>query len=99
MEVATDTLRHLAWVSIRGFVQVLPVNVSAYLVALIASLGPSAPIRLWGYLFASSATISFLWWLNSSAAKSGLWSDAAAYSAGAACGTISGLALTRWFVG
>lgn len=86
------------WVFGRGFVQVCPVNVSAYLVARIASSPVPVP-ALWGYLFASSATISFLWWMNSSAAKSGRLSDAAAYALGGACGTVSGLALTRWWVG
>jgi hypothetical protein len=92
-------VRHALWLGTRGFAQVLPVNVSAYLVALIASLGHAAPVRLWLALFASSWTISLLWWQNSSAAKSASWSDALCYATGAACGTIAGLSLTRWIFG
>jgi hypothetical protein len=82
----------------RGFIQVFPVNVSAYLVAAIASLGSAAPQRLWFALFASSWLISFVWWKNAGAAKSPRMGDAVAYATGAALGTISGLALTRWWV-
>jgi hypothetical protein len=78
---------------------VLPVNVSAYLVAMIATIGPAAPLRLWVGLFASSWTISVFWWMNSGAAKSSGWIDALCYGTGAACGTIAGLSLTRWIFG
>jgi hypothetical protein len=92
-------VNHALWLGTRGFAQVLPVNVSAYLVALIASLGPAAPLRLWLALFVSSWTISFIWWNNSSAAKTACWFDALYYATGAACGTIAGLSLTRWIFG
>jgi hypothetical protein len=92
-------MRHALFVAGRGFCQVLPVQVTGYLVALIASMGQAAPMRLYGFLFASSAFLSCVWWLNSSAAKSGHWRDSGAYGLGAGCGTLSGVLLTRWLVG
>lgn len=84
---------------LRGYAQVLPVQITGYLVARIASLGPAAPIRLWLALFASSMFLSAVWWLNVGAVRSGHWRDAGAYGLGAGCATISGVLLTRWVVG
>lgn len=94
----TSMLPHICWLFLRGFVQVAPVNVSAYLVALIAGHRGSE-MQLWAALWCSSLTISTIWWANSSAAKNSHRLDALSYGLGAACGTISGLAVTRWLVG
>lgn len=47
--------------------------------------------------FVCGAAISFVWWFNTGkAASDKTWRSAVAYALGAGCGTVTGLAISRW---
>jgi hypothetical protein len=50
--------------------------------------------------FATGGMLSYVWWTNSrTAAHSTLRFGRIVYALGAACGTVSGMALARWWTG
>lgn len=77
----------MALLFLRGWLQV------ALVAANVAFVGQ----QHYQLAFLSSLGISGIWWANSSSAgKSRDWRDGIAYTAGAACGTVSGMWLARW---
>ena len=76
-------------IALRGFWIVL---LTASNVAQIAG-GHYTGALIGGFL------ISFTWWSNSHAAKVAVPYAAAYYGIGAALGTVTGMALTRWWYG
>ena len=80
-------MKHAAGVFLRGFVQVCPVAINTVQLAHGHMLGA----------FIVSFWISAVWWGNAKASgQSRVASDGPWYALGAACGTLTGLQVTRW---
>jgi hypothetical protein len=83
-------MRHAAWVGLRGYIQVFPIAVNTYQIAHGYYVGA----------FVGAFVISLIWWSNAGASgRSKEPMDGPFYALGAALGTVSGIAATRWLYG